>query len=260
MARKVITDAAQEEVLTRSARRCALCFGFDGSLERVRGQLAHVDGDPSNSASDNLAYLCLLHHDEYDSRTSQSKGITERELRNYRNRLYEAIAKCLHHSNGHRLLFDPGSVKHDQAAFHAGDATLSEIDVENFLHDLEWDHACHSADYAKVSEFLHHFSRESHRFIVTDLSATLDDLLDQLKTLQLFISTHFFVYPDLQPEAGQNVRRCLYPERNSDRCVTATLEQNRTYMDYSNELLNLTKSVRESYAEYRRTIKRTLLV
>jgi hypothetical protein len=33
-------------------------------------------------------YLCFDHHDEYDGRSSQSKGLTEGEVREYRNRLY----------------------------------------------------------------------------------------------------------------------------------------------------------------------------
>jgi hypothetical protein len=56
-----------------------------------RGQLAHLDGNPSNTALDNLAYLCLPHHDEYDSTTSQSKGLTINEVKLYRTRLYEAV-------------------------------------------------------------------------------------------------------------------------------------------------------------------------
>jgi len=36
-------------------------------------------------------FLCLPHHDEYDSRTSQSKGITISELKQFRNELYEYV-------------------------------------------------------------------------------------------------------------------------------------------------------------------------
>ena len=51
--------------------------------------MAHIDGDSSNSAIDNLVFLCLEHHDEFDSRTSQSKGLTPGEVARYRSELYE---------------------------------------------------------------------------------------------------------------------------------------------------------------------------
>lgn len=78
-------------ILTQSARRCALCFGLRGDVSEKKGQLAHLDRNPSNSDEGNLAYLCLDHHDQYDSRTSQSKGLTEGEVKEYRARLYRAL-------------------------------------------------------------------------------------------------------------------------------------------------------------------------
>jgi ribosomal protein L15E len=47
----------------------------------VKGQIAHVDHDATNNDPDNLVWLCLDHHDQNDSRTSQSKGLTISELR-----------------------------------------------------------------------------------------------------------------------------------------------------------------------------------
>jgi hypothetical protein len=55
------------------------------------GQIAHIDRDPSNSVSDNLAFLCLPHHDRYDGRTSQSKGFTPDEVKVYRSELYSFL-------------------------------------------------------------------------------------------------------------------------------------------------------------------------
>jgi hypothetical protein len=47
-----------------------------------------LDGNPKNNQQDNLAFLCLPHYDEYDSRTSVSKGLTIEEVKHYRQRLY----------------------------------------------------------------------------------------------------------------------------------------------------------------------------
>jgi hypothetical protein len=81
--RTTIPTATETLVLMASARRCALCFGFNGDLTRKKGQIAHIDQSASNPDERNLVYLCTDHHDEYDSTTSQTKGITEAELRAY---------------------------------------------------------------------------------------------------------------------------------------------------------------------------------
>lgn len=51
------------------------------------GQICHIDRDRGNNDPDNLVFLCLEHHDLYDSTTRQSKGFTKAELRFYRNLL-----------------------------------------------------------------------------------------------------------------------------------------------------------------------------
>jgi hypothetical protein len=91
MARKRISKKTEAEVLLKSGRRCCLCFGLNYDSDTKAGQLAHIDHNSSNSEVDNLAFLCLEHHDQYDSRPSQSKGLTELELRRYRDSLYHFI-------------------------------------------------------------------------------------------------------------------------------------------------------------------------
>lgn len=83
----------QQEVLERSGRRCCLCFGLYGNLSCKRGQIAHLDHNHQNNTVDNLAFLCLEHHDEYDTCTSQSKGWTIKEAKLYRDMLYKEIEK-----------------------------------------------------------------------------------------------------------------------------------------------------------------------
>jgi hypothetical protein len=92
--RRRTPEDTETEVLIASRRRCALCFGLFDDLDQKRGQIAHVDRDASNANFDNLAFLCLPHHDEYDSRTSQSKRFTPAELTRYRERLYERFREA----------------------------------------------------------------------------------------------------------------------------------------------------------------------
>lgn len=82
-------------MLLRSRRRCCICFGLNRETSLKTGQIAHLDRDSSNNAEDNLAFLCFQHHDEYDSRPSQSKGLTVGEVKQFRAELDEALGKAL---------------------------------------------------------------------------------------------------------------------------------------------------------------------
>jgi hypothetical protein len=78
----------ERDVFVASRRRCCLCVFLDGREDVRRGQIAHLNRDRSDSRSENLVFLCLEHHDEYDTRRSQSKGFSTEEVRAYRDRLY----------------------------------------------------------------------------------------------------------------------------------------------------------------------------
>jgi hypothetical protein len=54
-----------------------------------KGQIAHLNRNRGDSRFENLVFLCLDHHDEYDSRTSQSKNFSTEEVRSHRNNLYQ---------------------------------------------------------------------------------------------------------------------------------------------------------------------------
>ena len=77
----------------QSRRRCCVCFGLHRDDGVKKGQIGHLDGDPNNNEPDNLAWLCFDHHDEYDSRTSQSKGLTRAELQSYRTELIDHFGR-----------------------------------------------------------------------------------------------------------------------------------------------------------------------
>lgn len=84
---------ACEYVLLKSGRRCCLCFGLKADHGVKKGQIAHLGRDPANDRPDNLVFLCLEHHDEYDSRTSQSKSLQIGEVKAYRKKLYQFLAR-----------------------------------------------------------------------------------------------------------------------------------------------------------------------
>jgi len=94
--RKPIPPDIQAEVLTKSRRRCTLCFYLDGNLEEKKGQIVHIDDNPSNFKMDNLAWMCLEHHSVFDSTNSQHKNYTQEEVKIARGWLYDAIAAEKH--------------------------------------------------------------------------------------------------------------------------------------------------------------------
>jgi hypothetical protein len=93
MNRQKIPPEIQARVLAESRRRCAICFGLHLDSKRKKGQIAHLDHDPANNAPSNLLFLCFDHHDEYDSKTRQSKGLAEAEVEVYRNELIKELER-----------------------------------------------------------------------------------------------------------------------------------------------------------------------
>lgn len=100
--RRKVPDSVQASVLLAARRRCCLCVFLDERDEVRKGQIAHINRNSSDFRFENLVWLCLDHHDEYDSRTSQSKGLTRYEVEAYRDKLYarhpEATQKAIHES------------------------------------------------------------------------------------------------------------------------------------------------------------------
>lgn len=93
MTRKTIHKKTEIAILTKSHRRCALCFHLDFDFKYKKGQIAHIDRDHKNNAEENLVYLCLKHHDEYDTMPSQSKRFKPEELKKAKSELEHNISK-----------------------------------------------------------------------------------------------------------------------------------------------------------------------
>ncbi len=93
MARAKISQEVQAKILAESRRRCSICFGLHRDISRKKGQIAHLDQNPNNNASDNLIFLCMDHHDEFDSRSRLSKGLSGAEVKHYRAELLKELER-----------------------------------------------------------------------------------------------------------------------------------------------------------------------
>jgi hypothetical protein len=75
--------------------------------------------------------MCLSHHSEYDSRTSQHKNFTKDEVKELRSRLYEAIDSCEHHSV--KIRNEAVSKEVNKVQQLISDSTREETPVSNLL-------------------------------------------------------------------------------------------------------------------------------
>lgn len=151
--RKRPSDVTQFAVLYSSARRCCICFALDRNYTEKKGQIAHLDRDPSNNSLDNLAWLCLEHHDAYDTRTSQIKGFSKSEVRRYRHLLYDEVAKRREPEVGDELTAEKilkNKLIRDNiglfffAALYMHDPTLRAV-LMNEVHDPQFREAIQNA-------------------------------------------------------------------------------------------------------------------
>jgi hypothetical protein len=130
MVRKAVPQEIQGEVLAACRHRCAICFGLDRDTGIKPGQIAHLDRDAANPSVDNLVFLCLEHHDQFDSRTSQSKGLTSDEVRRFRQELTTAIE----HAWRQPITFGSVEVPPPDGVsgrwVHGDDSDSAEIEVE----------------------------------------------------------------------------------------------------------------------------------
>lgn len=78
-------------VAQQCRRRCCMCFGLRQSLAEVEGQLAHLDGDRTNTTLENLAYLCLPCHGKFDTKNNRTQGFTVLEIKTYQAELFRAL-------------------------------------------------------------------------------------------------------------------------------------------------------------------------
>ena len=108
MSRLKIPNQTETLLLLNCRRRCCICFGLDRDHRIKQGQIAHLDNNNQNNKIDNLAFICLSHHDQYDSKTSQSKGLTLSEVKNFRNELEKFIT-----DNWNQPINEKGEIKVD---------------------------------------------------------------------------------------------------------------------------------------------------
>lgn len=82
MSRRIpLSEAVRLEIISKSNNRCCIC-------QTPFIQIHHIDGDPSNNDSDNLAPLCPNCHDQAGLRRRLSNRLTPERIRLLRDIWY----------------------------------------------------------------------------------------------------------------------------------------------------------------------------
>jgi hypothetical protein len=136
--RKPIPQEIITAILLSSGRRCCLCFGLNGDFEQKKGQIAHVDHNSANPDFDNLAFLCLNHHDQYDGKTRQSKGFTVQELKAYRDLLYQEVERRRNSPGGIASVNTDGQIHFDAGGRIQAVRKELGIKVSQFMEKLNY--------------------------------------------------------------------------------------------------------------------------
>src|SRR4051812_33274280 len=73
--------------------RCCLCEWRTELPPRCRGQVHHIDGNPSNNRVSNLVWLCLTHHEEVGSKGQSTRRLPADAVREYRHELQDYLKR-----------------------------------------------------------------------------------------------------------------------------------------------------------------------
>ena len=259
MARMATPEGIETIVLTKCARRCALCFGLNGDLNLVRGQIAHIDRNRQNSTEANLCYLCVTHHAEYDSFSRQVKGLKPAELAMYKARLEGAISDGKHTSQQASLNVDQRDrqrqLEHDRNAFLSLDEIMSEPTFRDFVGWVVGDHSYRSEQIEPIDRAFESMTLDSGAFIDPDVERARGELRKALGKMCDFLALNFFVVRN----GGNNHKLCLYPDLCCDR-GNPTPQDAARYDQYAATLSRILHEAIDAYQVFRRTVKQRLLI
>jgi hypothetical protein len=88
VARSPIPPHVEAELAYLSDRTCCVC-----RTPYLQLQIHHLDGDPSNNDSANLALLCLQHHGEAEIKGGLGRKLSPAAIRKFRTEWYAAVAE-----------------------------------------------------------------------------------------------------------------------------------------------------------------------
>lgn len=90
--RVAIPEEVADVVLKKCRRVCCMCYGLEGDRHKKKGQLAHLKRHAKTKVSEeDVAFLCLECHAEYDNKDNRTRAYTPNEIRHYQDLLYKEL-------------------------------------------------------------------------------------------------------------------------------------------------------------------------
>ena len=250
-----IPASRQAQLLTKSRRICALCFGLkQDSSAKIQGQIAHIDRDNSNNAFENLAWLCLECHDRYDTTgTSQSKSLQKRELRAYQDMVFDYNEEASEFSEPVSSGTNALKRNHDREKFRDFEGWLDEQTYMNITYQLGFEFI--DQKYSKILFLSDAIElRPSFRFLDSELQDAFEAFLKVTDELGHFIAGNFYSPHPQQPDRE---RQKLLPNRWTDE---SHQDYNKRYNRHAVELLTLRQWFEATYTRFRRLVQERLFV
>lgn len=240
--RKKTPEDIEAEVLTKSLRRCTLCFHLKNNLKKKHGQIAHLNGDRTDYRMDNLAFMCLKHHTLFDSRTNQHKNYTLKEVKTARARLYDAIAEGQHLKKPDDQA--PAGREADKQTLSTLIATMAKSGTVDWLREANF--AGWSFDWSRLDGIERVIVRKGpeHEFIDAELEKLRKSFYDASKKLVGLLATETF-------PVGNGSRQAI-PE-------DWQFEQPDRFKKAVEDVHDAAEAVCSSYDQLVRTAKRKLL-
>lgn len=96
--RTPIPQAIQTQVLLANRHACCVC-------QKGGVQLHHIDGNPSNNSAENIAALCLPHHDQASMQIGLTKKIQPNHIKTYKEQWEAQCAKDIRALSRFRFTF-----------------------------------------------------------------------------------------------------------------------------------------------------------
>mgnify|MGYP006076346107 CR=1 FL=1 len=147
---------------------------------------------------------------------------------------------------------------HDVGLYEREAAVLGQNEVDYFYNYVGANH-CYIGDHGRCLAEFHDFSiLTENRYFNESVLSKRDDLAKVCRKLSGFISKHFFVFPNYK--IGDDFQYTMYPDLNIDRGGSGDPVHMARYDKYADELLELLKELRSSYATYRLSIKKAFTI
>jgi hypothetical protein len=255
-----IPDDVAAAILFQSDRTCCVC-----RTRRKPIQLHHVDGNPANSEAANLAVLCLECHDDTLQRGGFGRKLDAAQVVHYRDDWHQRVA------DARAVLNLPGTPDtdmvqstteevrdHDRTIFTKANAIADEEAIMDFLAQLYHDDSYVRKRRDEIIGYLRFLERTENEFLSDAVLSRARAMLDAFGALADFVAHHFFDWPPGQQ--SDNPWFCLYPEHNLDRGNIGDVEKAAFYEEHQERLSDLVVVAEKAWKDFRRSVKRALLI